>query len=66
MGDSEAGCWGLRWVTCDRIPSLVTQSSLLLPLEAVSWIVGDLAVPSCSGVSLGVGNRELPKELGFI
>lgn len=34
MGDSEAGCWGLRWVTCDHIPSLVTQSSLLLPLEA--------------------------------
>lgn len=34
VGDSEAGCWGLRWVTCDHIPSLVTQSSLLLPLEA--------------------------------
>lgn len=32
----------------------------------VSWIVGDLAVPSCSAVSLGVGNGELPKELGFI
>lgn len=32
----------------------------------VSWIVGDLAVPSCSGVSLGVENGELPEELSFI